>query len=221
MITDSLFSMDGDCAPLPELAALCRDEQASLLIDEAHALGTCGLRGGGLAEEHQLQSRIDVRIGTLSKAIGTLGGFVVGSKDLIDWTWNRARPHIFSTALPPAICAAASKAIEILQAEPQRRQKLDALAEQLRTGLKRLGLKISSAERGPIVPVILETPQRAVGMAAQLAERGFLVGAIRPPSVPPGTSRLRITLSAAFDSADVEQLLAALADLLPASSALQ
>jgi len=210
IVTDSVFSMDGDLAPLVELCTLAERFGALLLVDEAHATGVFGAGGRGLAELLQVEHRVAVRVGTLSKAVGTLGGFVAGPQPLIDWLWNRARPQMFSTALPPAICAAAAEAIQIIEDEPQRRARLLELSSTFRASLARCGIRTVATAAGPIVPVILETPERAVQVARRLEESGFLVGAIRPPTVPQGTSRLRITLSSGHQPADLDRLVAAL-----------
>jgi 8-amino-7-oxononanoate synthase len=210
IVTDSVFSMDGDLAPLADLCALAERFEALLLVDEAHATGVFGAGGRGVAELMQVEDRVAVRVGTLSKAVGTLGGFVAGPLPLVDWLWNRARPQMFSTALPPAVCAAATEAIRIIEEEPARRARLLELAAMLRAGLTAHSIETVRGAVGPIVPVILQTPERAVEVARRLEESGFLVGAIRPPTVPQGTSRLRITLSSGHDPADIERLIAAL-----------
>lgn len=210
IVTDSVFSMDGDLAPLLELCTLAERFDAMLLVDEAHATGVFGAGGRGVAELMQVEHRVAVRIGTLSKAVGTLGGFVAGPQPLIDWLWNRARPQMFSTALPPAICAAAAQAIQIIADEPQRRARLLELSSAFRASLTARGINTVAAAAGPIVPVILETPERAVQVARRLEESGFLVGAIRPPTVPQGTSRLRITVSSGHQPADLDRLVTAL-----------
>ena len=181
-----------------------------LLVDEAHATGVFGAGGRGVAEFQGVEERVLVRVGTLSKAIGTLGGFVAGPHAIVDWLWNRARPQIYSTALPPAVCAAAEQAIEIIETEPERRQRLLQRAAELRTRLVTAGINTVAHAIGPIVPIILQTPERAVQVAGELERAGFLVGAIRPPTVPAGTSRLRITLCRGHSSADVERLAEAL-----------
>ena len=206
IVTDSVFSMDGDLAPLPELCNLAERFGAMLLVDEAHATGVFGAEGRGVAELQEVEHRVAVRVGTLSKAVGTLGGFVAGPHVLIDWLWNRGRPQVFSTALPPAVCAAAEKSIEIIETEPDRRQRLLQRAAELRSRLASAGVATVQHATGPIVPVILQTPGRAVQVAQELERAGFLVGAIRPPTVPAGTSRLRITLSCGHTAADVKRL---------------
>ena len=206
IVTDSLFSMDGDAAPLPELCDLAERHDAALCVDEAHATGIFGPLGRGVAEWLGVEDRVAVRIGTLSKAIGSLGGFVAGERELIDWLWNRARTQMFSTAATPAACAAAGAALDVISREAWRREQLLARADQLRRLLDEAGIQATANCVGPIVPIILNDPRQAVRAAAALEERGLLVAAIRPPSVPQGTSRLRITLSCAHSEADVSQL---------------
>lgn len=210
IVTDSVFSMDGDLAPLPELCDLAEQFDAILIVDEAHATGVFGANGRGVAELQGVENRVAVRVGTLSKGVGALGGFVAGPQNLIDWLWNRARPQIFSTALPPSICAAAAAAIHLIETEPERRQRLMQTAADFRRKIVAAGIETVSLAVGPIVPVILHTPERAVQVARQLEEVGFLVAAIRPPTVPQGTSRLRITLSSGHEPADIDRLVAAL-----------
>lgn len=213
IVTDSVFSMDGDLAPLADLAGLADRHSAGLIVDEAHATGVFGDSGRGVAELAAVEDRIDVRIGTLSKALGGLGGFVAGPAELIEYLWNRARTQVYSTALPPAVCAAAMTALEILQREPERRQRLWTLSEQLRQGLKERGIEPYANSTGPILPIVLGTPAAAVAAAAQLKDRGYLVGAIRPPTVPQGTARLRISVSAVHREEDVSGLVTAIADV--------
>ncbi len=213
IVSDSLFSMDGDACPLPQLSDLADRFDAMLLVDEAHATGVFGEHGRGLAERAGLEGRRMARVGTLSKAVGCLGGFVAGTKSLADLLWNRARPLVFSTALPPALCAAACASLDIIESEPWRREHLHALADRLRDGLAALGLAVPSGGIGPVVPVVLHEPSAVMEAAARLEERGILVAAIRPPSVPPATSRLRIALNVAHDQGDVDRLLAELAEI--------
>jgi 8-amino-7-oxononanoate synthase len=195
IVIDSVFSMDGDVADLPELIDLAERYDATLLIDEAHATGVLGEGGRGLAEHFHIHSDRLVRVGTLSKALGCQGGFVVGSSQLIDWLWNKARPQIFSTALPPAIAAAASAALDIVETEPARRTRLQSLSSSLRHRLTEAGLVIPKTRLStPIIPVVLQEERRTLAAAARLEDAGFLVAAIRPPTVPPGSSRLRISL---------------------------
>lgn len=197
IVTDSVFSMDGDVAPLSELCALAERFDALLIVDEAHATGLFGDLGRGIAEAQGVAGRVSVSIGTLSKALGGLGGFVAGPTDLIDFLRNHARTQMFSTALPPAQCAAASAALRIIQAEPQLRQVLLKGAAGFAQTLRDAGLNMGGQPAGPIIPVLLNDPAKALAVARELESVGFLVAAIRPPTVPQGTSRLRITLTTA------------------------
>jgi 8-amino-7-oxononanoate synthase len=209
--TDGVFSMDGDLAPLADLADLAGRFGAILMVDEAHGTGVFGPEGRGAAELRGVAGRVDVKVGTLSKALGSVGGFVAGSRRLVDWLINHARPMVYSTSLPPSAAAAATRALEILRAEPWRRSRLAGLAGSLREALPGLGLP-DVGPGGPIVPVILGEPYVALERASRLLDRGCLVPAIRPPTVPEGTARLRISLTAAHESADIDLLIAALAD---------
>jgi len=210
IVTDSLFSMDGDTADLSMLVELKRRHDAILCIDEAHATGIFGVNGRGLAEEAKLESQIDVVVGTLSKALGGVGGFVTASREIIDWLINTARPFIYTTGLPPAACAAAMAALDIVDREPQRRQRLLKLAERLRGELRdRRGWDIGGS-RSQIVPLIVGPAQRAVELARKLEQDGFLVPAIRPPTVSRGKARLRISLSSEHQASDVDDLVTAL-----------
>ncbi|MBT6155937.1 MAG: 8-amino-7-oxononanoate synthase [Planctomycetaceae bacterium] len=207
IVTDSLFSMDGVPAPLVELCDLAERFDAALLIDEAHATGLFGEQGRGLAELDNIEEHPSlIRIGTLSKGLASLGGFVTGSQQLIDWLWNRARPQMFSTALPPSACAAAIAAIDIIEQEPERRQRLLETCDTFRKKLITAGLDVPEGGIGPIMPIILNDPERAVAAASELEEAGFLVAAIRPPTVPTGTSRLRITVTAGHGDETVDKL---------------
>jgi 8-amino-7-oxononanoate synthase len=208
IVTDSLFSMDGDVAPLVELVELAERHAAMLMVDEAHATGVFGPRGRGLAEHLGIEERVAVRMGTLSKALGCAGGFVCGPKSLIDWLANRARSYVFSTAQPAAWCAAAVRAIDLVRDEPQRRERLLMIAERVRSVLREQGWDTGNST-SQIIPVIVGEPVRALAMSEQLAARGLFVPAIRPPSVPAGKSLLRISLSAAHDDAMIDALLAA------------
>ncbi|MBX6312017.1 MAG: 8-amino-7-oxononanoate synthase [Isosphaeraceae bacterium] len=210
--TDGVFSMDGDLAPLADLADLADRFGAMLLVDEAHGTGVFGPEGRGAASECGVAERVHIRVGTLSKALGSLGGFVAGSRRLIDHLIHRAPTLIYSTALPAAAAAAACEALAIAQAEPWRRARVRALGESLRRSLVTLGLDVIPSV-GPIVPVRLGAPERAVAWADRLRDRGFLVPAIRPPTVPQGTSRLRISLTAAHTEEDLASLVQALRSL--------
>lgn len=209
IVTDTVFSMDGDFAPLIELLDLARRHDALLVLDEAHATGVLGPGGRGLGAELPDDERV-IKVGTLSKALGAQGGFVCGPRRLVSWLVNRARPYIFSTALAPPAAAAARRAVAVAQAEPQRREHLLGLAELLRGELRRLGCP-DGGSRCQIVPVVVGEARAAVQLSRCLEERGLLVPAIRPPSVPPGTARLRISLSAGHTREDVGRLVTALA----------
>ncbi len=213
--TDGVFSMDGDLAPLADLADLAERFDAMLLVDEAHGTGVFGPGGRGAAAEHGVADRVHVKVGTLSKALGSSGGFVTGSRRLIDWLLNHARTLIYSTAPPVAAAAAAHRALEISEAEPWRRSHVLELAGSSRRLLPTLGLP-DPGPGGPIIPILLGGPDRAVAVAADLLNQGFLVPAIRPPTVPPGTARLRISVTAGHFAEDVQGLSDALRSVLPA-----
>ena len=210
--TDSLFSMDGDLAPLADLAELAERHASMLLIDEAHATAVFGPRGRGMAEHLGVEDRVDVRVGTLSKALGSAGGFVAGSRSLIEWLINRARPYVFSTASPPASAAAALAALDIVRHEPHRRQEVLARAEQLRNRLAEQGWNVGHSA-SQIIPVIVGRPDRAVELATALRQRGLFVPAIRPPTVPEGEACLRVSLTYGHTPEMIETLLEALAEL--------
>ncbi len=207
--TDGLFSMDGDVAPLADLADLARRHDAMLLVDEAHATGVFGRQGRGTAEHLGVEDGVHIRVGTLSKALGCSGGFVAGSRSLIEWMVNRARPYVFSTAGPAANAAAAKTALDIVSREPQQREQLLARSESLRLALSERGWS-TGASASQIIPLVVGEAERAVTLAAQLRERGLFVPAIRPPTVPDGEACLRLSLTAAHAEAMIEELLAAL-----------
>jgi len=211
--TDTVFSMDGDLAPLREIAALCESEGAMLAVDEAHATGVLGPRGAGLVAALGLGSNVDLRMGTLSKSAGVLGAYVVCSRACRDLLVNRARSLVFSTALPPAIAEAALVALALIAgAEGEsRRARLRRSIDRFAAGLRKLGLPASGAT--PIFPIVLGAPEEAVRAAAFLRTKGLYVRPIRPPTVPAGSSRLRIALSAAHEDEHLDRLLAAIADL--------
>ena len=209
IVTDSLFSMDGDLAPLAKLAELAEEHEAMLLVDEAHATGVFGPHGHGLCEHFGVEDGVHIRIGTLSKALGSLGGFVVGRQSLIDWLANRARTYVFSTAAPAAVCAAGLAALDLVKQQPQRREELLARAARFRQQLQAAGFETGDSE-SQIVPVILGTPERTMHYAESLASAGYLVPGIRPPSVPEGESLLRISLSWLHNEAMLGGLLKAI-----------
>jgi 7-keto-8-aminopelargonate synthetase-like enzyme len=192
IVPESIFSMDGDFAPLREIVALARRFDALTIVDEAHGVGVVGANGAGLAAELGVGHEIDVQVGTLSKALGAYGAYVAGSSVLIDFLINRARSFIYTTGLPPAIAAAADAAIEVMKAEPARIHRLWDNAAYLRERLAQAGFNLG-ATQSPIIPLIIGEAQSASAMAAELFKRGVYVVAIRPPTVPAGTARLRIT----------------------------
>lgn len=205
IVTDTLFSMDGTIAPLAGLCEVARRRAAMLMVDEAHATGVFGPRGGGLVEEAGCADGVHVRSGTLSKALGAAGGFVVGHPDLVRWLRHAARGWIFSTAHPPAVAAAACRAIELVADEPFRRRELLDHAAAFRARLSAAGLDLGGAG-GQIVPVVAGPAPAAVALSARLADAGFFVPAIRPPSVPHGRSLVRASLSWLHAESDLERL---------------
>ncbi len=209
IVTDSLFSMDGDLARLDVLAELAEQCDAMLMVDEAHATGVFGKSGRGLAQQLDCESGIDISVGTLSKALGSIGGFVGGNQELIDLLVNKARPYIYSTAMP-SLCAQAGKlALERVIAEPERRHMLFERVRYLSDGLRQRGL-LEQREDSPIVPVVSGDPKVALARSKQLGEAGFYIPAIRPPTVPVGASCLRISLSSAHTVDQLDQLMDAL-----------
>ena len=211
LATDGVFSMDGDVAPLRELAALCSRESATLMVDDAHGIGVLGAQGAGSVVEAGLSSsEVPVLMATLGKALGTAGAFIAGSAALIEGLTQFARTYVYTTALPPSLAAATSAAVRIARTETWRREKLNALIARFRAGAQQLGLPLAES-RTPIQPVLLGDAEATVRTADELESGGVLVGAIRPPSVPANGGRLRITLSAAHQEADVDRLLDALA----------
>jgi 8-amino-7-oxononanoate synthase len=209
IVTDSVFSMDGDVASVDQLVALAREHAAVVIVDEAHATGILGDHGCGVAQLQSQDPERLVKVGTLSKALGSQGGFVVGSRRLIDWLVNSARPYIYSTALAPPVAAAAHRAVLIAQTEPWRRQVALTLAEHLRQALRDLHFEVGTS-CCQIVPLIVGDAEQALSLSQRLQEDGYLVPAIRPPSVGEGGSRLRISLTAGHTQADVDQLIGSL-----------
>lgn len=210
IVTDSLFSMDGDLAPLVELVELAERHSAMLLVDEAHATGVFGPNGRGVCEHLGLSEAVPIRVGTLSKALGSAGGFVVGSRPLIDWLTNRARPYVFSTASPAPLAAAALEAIACIREEPERRATLLRRANIFRSQLAADGWHTGDC-RSQIIPLYVGSPHRAMMLAASLRDQGFWVPGIRPPTVPDGESLLRISLTSGHTDdmlADLREALA-------------
>lgn len=210
LVTDTVFSMDGDRAPLRALSGLCQRHGLALIVDEAHATGVLGLGGRGLCELEAVE--VDLHVGTLSKSLGGFGAYVSGSAAAREVLLNQARSLVFSTALPPALCAAAEEALTKLQSSG-RRAALWARIQQLSAGLQRLG--VAARPDSAVFSVLLGSPEAALAASARLREQGLLVKAIRPPTVPEGTSRLRIAVSAAHTEEDLTRLLQALTAVLP------
>ena len=209
--SDGVFSMDGDIAPLRELARICAVERATLLIDDAHGLGVLGDEGAGsVAEAGLSQDDVPILMATLGKALGVAGAFVAGSATLVDALVQSARTWIYTTAMPPALAAAARAAVDIARFEGWRRDRLVRLIAQFRAGAIEKGFALMDS-RTPIQPLVVGASERALAIAATLEAQGFYVPAIRPPTVPDGKARLRITLTALHSESDVERLLAALA----------
>ncbi|MGH8439152.1 MAG: 8-amino-7-oxononanoate synthase [Pseudomonas sp.] len=215
VVTDGVFSMDGDIADLPALAATAKARDAWLMVDDAHGFGTLGRNGGGIVEHFGLSTeQVPVLIGTLGKACGTAGAFVAGSEELIECLIQFARPYIYTTSQPPALACATLRSLQLLRSEHWRREHLAALIQQFRSGAEQIGLQLMDSFT-PIQPILIGDSARALRLSQRLRERGLLVTAIRPPTVPAGSARLRVTLSAAHSAAQVQLLLDALSDCYP------
>jgi len=211
--SDGVFSMDGDLAPIPDLAALARQHDALLMIDDAHGLGVTGDGGrGSLARFGLAQDDVPVLVGTLGKAFGTFGAFVAGSADLIEFLIQRGRTYIYTTALPAAVAEATRASLRLVREESWRRERVSALVHRFRTGAAQIGLHLMESDT-PIQPVVVGDNQGAVRASEALLAAGFMVAAIRPPTVPAGTARLRFTLTAGHTEAQVDRLLEALTGL--------
>lgn len=209
IVTDSLFSMGGDFAPLDRIAELSQRAGAMLMVDEAHATGVFGPNGRGVCEMMGVEDAVHVRMGTFSKALGSIGGFVVGQQRLMEWLINRARPYFFSTALPQAAAAAALESLTIVRNEPFRRTRLLERAANLRKALRDQGWDLGNSE-SQIIPVIVGDPERAMALSRELLEEGMFVPAIRPPSVPEGKSLVRVSLTSSHSLQAIGQLVEAL-----------
>lgn len=223
VVTDSLFSMDGDLAPLSDIVALRKRFRFVLVVDEAHALGVLGPTGRGLIEQLDLREQVDVITGTCSKALGGAGGFIAGRRVLIDALRNTARPFIFSTAPPAAAAAVVVAALRLIDAEPERRTRLAERSRLLRQELRRVGVDAGPdpACPTPIVPVVLGSAERALAVQRFLLARDLFAVAIRPPTVPRGTSRIRISLMCDHSRADVTGLAQALAEAVAMTAPMQ
>jgi len=210
ILVESLFSMDGDIAPLERYADICRRSGATLVVDEAHAVGVYGTRGSGLLEGLELDANSCISINTAGKALGVSGAFVAGPAWAIEYLIQRARPFIFSTAPPPAVAAALSAGLDVVETEPERRTRLANRVARLHDALEAHGMALP-CRRSHIVPIVLGDNERALAVAAALQAEGFDVRAVRPPSVPEGTARLRISVNAGLDDDDIDRFAAALA----------
>ncbi|MBD8122334.1 8-amino-7-oxononanoate synthase [Pseudomonas lutea] len=215
VVTDGVFSMDGDIADLPALAKAAKAKGAWLMVDDAHGFGPLGANGGGIVEHFGLGiDEVPVLIGTLGKSFGTAGAFVAGSEELIETLIQFARPYIYTTSQPPAQACATLKSLELLRTEHWRREHLTALIRQFRAGAQAIGLQLMDSFT-PIQPILIGDSGRALRLSRMLRDRGLMVTAIRPPTVPAGSARLRVTLSAAHSEAQVQLLLQALEQCYP------
>jgi 8-amino-7-oxononanoate synthase len=216
--TDAVFSMDGDIAPLPAMLELCERHDAWLLVDDAHGLGVIGPEGRGSLAHFGLSSPRIVYVGTLGKAVGVAGAFVAGPAEVVETVMQRARTYIYTTASPALLAAAVEASLELVRAEGWRRDHLANLIRGLKKALNGAALRLSPSDT-PIQPLVMGENSRALDAGDALRERGILVPAIRPPTVPEGTARLRISLSAAHDEEDVCRLAAALREVCPSAAA--
>ncbi|AVB16838.1 MULTISPECIES: 8-amino-7-oxononanoate synthase [Pseudomonas syringae group] len=215
VVTDGVFSMDGDIADLPALAQAAKAKGAWLMVDDAHGFGPLGANGAGIVEHFGLSMEdVPVLVGTLGKSFGTSGAFVAGSEELIETLIQFARPYIYTTSQPPALACATLKSLQLLRTEHWRREHLGSLIQQFRQGAEQVGLQLMDSFT-PIQPILIGDAGRALRLSQLLRERGLLVTAIRPPTVPAGSARLRVTLSAAHSKADVQLLLEALEQCYP------
>ena len=214
IVTDGVFSMDGDIAPLPDIYEIATRYDAMLLVDDAHGFGVLGEDGSGTLSHFGLDGEGIIQMGTLSKAIGALGGYIAGSRALIELLINKARGFIFTTGLPPATLAAADAALDVIRSSPELRQRLFSYAKCLKTALIDLGYTLLPSET-QILPVVLGGPQQATSIADALLAEGVFAPAIRPPAVPPDTSRLRLTVIATHTDAEIQQAIAGFATVFP------
>ncbi|MCK0537208.1 8-amino-7-oxononanoate synthase [Alcanivorax quisquiliarum] len=211
VVTDGVFSMDGDTAPLAALCDVAERHGAWVMVDDAHGFGVLGPQGAGTAAAQGVAGRVQVHMGTLGKGLGTFGAFIAGSEALIETLIQFARPYIYTTAMPPALAAATLQSLAIMRAESWRRDKLHQLISQFRHGAQAQGFALMDSAT-PIQPLLIGDDAAALRLSNALKQQGVLVSAIRPPTVPEGTARLRVTLSAAHQPEDVARLLAALGD---------
>lgn len=202
IVTDGVFSMDGDLAPLPDIVSLAEKFNALVMVDDAHATGVLGKTGRGTVEHFGLAGRVHIQMGTLGKALGSFGAYAAGSRELIDVLINRSRSFIYSTALPPSVCAASLAAIDVLDQEPERREALWKNRNRFVKGLKALGISTGDSET-PIVPVLIGDAEKTLTVSNKLLEYGIYAAAIRPPTVPDGAARIRTTVTAAHTENDI------------------
>ncbi len=205
IVTDTVFSMDGDLAPLKEIVSLAKQYNALILVDEAHATGIFGQRGAGLSEYFNVENEIDVIMGTLSKALGSQGGFICGKKELIDYLINFCRSFIYTTSLAPSSCAAAISALDIIEKEPERREKLLSLSGKFRKLLKKKGFDTGKSE-SQIIPLMTGPVDKTKSLSDKLFANGIFAPAIRPPTVPEGKARIRFSLTSAHNEEDIENI---------------
>lgn len=214
LLTDGVFSMDGDLAPLPELSRLCRQHESWLMVDDAHGVGVLGKQGRGCIEHFQLDAeQLPVLMGTLGKAFGTSGAFVLGDEDLIEYLIQAARTYIYTTAMPAALAEATRASLKLVREEGWRREKLFALVQQFKNAMADLGIEMMPSDTA-IQPIILGDSEKVVAISQKLFDKGIHVSAIRPPTVPEGTARLRVTLCAEHTEHQLEVLIDALSGLL-------
>jgi 8-amino-7-oxononanoate synthase len=215
IVTDSVFSMDGDLAPLPDIVRIAAKHNAMVMVDEAHGTGVFGKNGMGVVEHFNLNNDVDIVMGTLSKAIGSLGGYVTGNMDLISYLRNKARSFMYTTALPPAVCAASITGIKLIQEDSSTRYSLWQNVHFVQDKLRSLNINTVSSE-SQIIPILIGDAQKAVAISKSLYERGILIPAIRPPTVPVNSSRLRMTIMSSHTQMDLEKLFKVLSDVLEA-----
>jgi len=212
VITDGVFSMDGDIAPLPRIAALARAHGAIMMIDDAHSSGVLGKAGRGTVDHFEIHGQVDIQVGTLSKAIGVLGGYVCGSKSLIEYLYHRARPFLFSTSHPPAVAAACLAAFDVLEQEPERIERLWTNTKRFKAGLARLGFNTGTSET-PITPILVGEADLAMRFSDRLFERGVFAQGIGYPTVAKGKARLRTIVTATHSDEDLDQALMILGEV--------
>ena len=209
VLTDAYFSMDGDVAPLKDLLAVCRKYNAILMIDEAHSTGVYGKKGRGLTEHFGLLGRVDIVMGTLSKALGSVGGFIAGSAVLKEYLTNRSREFIYTTAPSPAASAAAMESLNIIKKTPEIRRRLWANIAYVRGGLKELGFDLMDSE-GPVIPIVIGDTKKTLLLREMLKTQGIFAPAVRPPTVPKNTDRIRLSLMANHTKEELDKLLSVL-----------